>query len=216
MVEWEKAACNTLRANWTMKGLKEIHEGYKIVNAERKLKGERFLIPKWYQKREPAIMNVDITKTSTKEILEAGNLQVGEATLLEGGFPCQGFSMAGKRNIKDPRNQLYKECLRVIKEALPRTFVLENVKGLTSMDGGRVIKKISEDLASCGYQLSWDVHDAADYGIPQHRERVLFIGQRNDMMKLNRDRVSLHMGAFAGHIKYPDWYLKKYKDLFKK
>lgn len=214
MVEWMKDACKTLRCNWTMEGIKNQHVGYQLVNAKRKKQGKKMLLPRWYQKREPAIMEVDITKTSTAEILKAAELEVGEATLLEGGFPCQGFSRAGKQMIDDPRNQLYKKCVRVIKEALPRMFMLENVPGLVSMSKGAIMRQICEDLAACGYQVSWEILNAADYGVPQNRKRVFIIGMRQDLFyadALNKGKnPRLIMGAYKGDIKYPAWFVNRY------
>jgi DNA-cytosine methyltransferase len=194
-----------------MEGLKNMHTGYQMANAERKKKGLKMILPHWYQKREPAILQADITKTSTAEILAAGGLQVGEASLLEGGFPCQGFSTAGARIINDPRNKLYKECVRVIREALPRIFFLENVPGLVSMAKGRIIRQIVKDLAGCGYNISWDILDACDYGVPQHRKRVFINGLRKDVAIFRKNgRMELHMGACPGTEHHPDWFLKKY------
>lgn len=203
MVEWDKYACETLRANWTMKGLQENHAGYEDTGK----------IPDWYQKREPAILQADITKLSTEEILKAGNLRVGETALLEGGFPCQGFSHAkGHRNVEDPRNRLYEECVRVIRGTLPKAFFLENVPGLVSMEKGKIIRMICNDLANSGYQISWDILNAADYGVPQNRRRVFIIGQRNDVgvMSADSDVPQLHIGGSAGPIQHPDWFEKRY------
>jgi site-specific DNA-cytosine methylase len=225
MVEWEKAACDTLRFNWVdrpknWRSLRKKHHEYD--EALKKQLGDKYFDARdgkeeyWWQERPPAIMNVDITKTSTDAILEAAGLRVGEATILEGGFPCQGFSIAGPRMIDDPRNALYKECVRVIGEALPRSFLLENVRGLVSMDKGRIIKQICDDLVSVGYNLTWDVLNAADYGVPQNRHRVMMVGTRNDVMAFDAEtgRTRIHMGAVAGQVTHPDWFRKQYSQLF--
>lgn len=227
-VEWEKAACNTLRANWINRPRdwrEQLARDLKWDEAKRKrLKkklGRKYddaldftweRANYWWQERKPAILNVDITKTSTARILKAGGLQVGEADILEGGFPCQGFSLANSnQRVNDPRNALYKECVRVIHEALPRTFILENVPGLASMAGGKIIRMIMRDLAGIGYNVQWDIHNAADYGVPQNRRRVIIIGLRNDVMLLTKKgRMQLHMGGLPGKISHPEWFLKKY------
>jgi DNA (cytosine-5)-methyltransferase 1 len=180
-VEWEKAACDTLRGNWTKQGFLAWGE-----------KSKEWGKQPWHQKREPVILNADITKLSTQEILDAAGLRIGECSLLEGGFPCQGFSVANSRrdtsdHTKDERNELYKECVRVIREAQPRTFFLENVPGLVSMEQGRVIRLITKDLAECGYTITWNIINAADYGVPQNRLRVFIIGNRNDFAALGAD-----------------------------
>ena len=95
-----------------------------------------------------------------------------------GGFPCQGFSNAGKRIAEDPRNVLYKEMVDVVRHLLPDFVVCENVKGLRSMLGGEVEKKILSDFSEIGYEMNVTVLNAADYYVPQTRERVIFIGNR--------------------------------------
>ena len=96
-----------------------------------------------------------------------------------GGFPCQGFSIANtKRNMEDERNFLYKEMLRIIKDKQPKVFVAENVKGLLSMEKGKVIEMIVKDFEDLGYDVNYEVLNAADYGVPQTRQRVIIIGNR--------------------------------------
>jgi DNA (cytosine-5)-methyltransferase 1 len=192
-VERDKAACETLALNWIK---------------PRGKKGRR----PWHQARDPVIMSDDITQLSTARILEAASLAVGEADALEGGFPCQGFSIAGKQMIADPRNQLYKECVRVIREALPRTFVLENVPGLVSMASGAIMRQICHDLSFAGYDLHWDILDAADFGVPQRRKRVIFIGRRIDALVTNGRRIALVMGAAAGRVSHPTWFERKFPE----
>ena len=197
-VEIDKYACQTLRRNWTDD------------------LGKR-TVPKKYRKWQgiPAIIQEDITKVSTSQILKAAKLRVGEVSLLEGGFPCQGFSTAStkrdKNNYKkDKRNFLYLECVRVIREALPKTFFLENVPGLVSMENGRVIRMIIDDLSKCGYTINWDILNAANYGVPQNRKRVFILGKRVDLMELNGKKVICHIGAVKGGVTHPAWFLKKY------
>lgn len=113
--------------------------------------------------------------------------------LLLGGFPCQGFSMANPfRAPGDERNQLYKEILRILLLKKPKYFLLENVKGLLNMGGydtpqdkkakmGRVVKAILADLAECGYTVKFKLFEIKKYGVPQKRERVIFVGVRTDI-----------------------------------
>ncbi|MBQ4411586.1 MAG: DNA (cytosine-5-)-methyltransferase [Candidatus Methanomethylophilus sp.] len=99
--------------------------------------------------------------------------------VIVGGFPCQGFSIANtKRSMEDQRNFLYKEMLRVIRDKQPKMFVAENVKGLLSMEGGKVIDMIKNDFKEVGYFVDARVLNAAEYGVPQQRERVIIIGNR--------------------------------------
>lgn len=98
--------------------------------------------------------------------------------VVAGGFPCQGFSMAGNRIVDDPRNSLYLEMLEIVKTLQPDFVICENVKGLRSMLNGGVEKKIIEDYKAIGYEMNVTVLCAADYKTPQKRERVIFIGNR--------------------------------------
>lgn len=114
----------------------------------------------------------DITKINSSEMPD-------DIDLVIGGFPCQGFSVANtKRSMKDERNFLYKEMLRVIKEKNPKFFVAENVKGILSMEKGKVIEMIKKDFESLGYKVDARLLNAAEYGVPQARERVVIIGNR--------------------------------------
>lgn len=98
--------------------------------------------------------------------------------VVAGGFPCQGFSMAGNRIEDDPRNSLYREMLEIVNTLRPEFVICENVKGLRSMLGGKVEQKIIDDYAAIGYQMNVATLCAADYYTPQKRERVIFIGNR--------------------------------------
>ena len=114
----------------------------------------------------------DITKIDSSEIPD-------DIDLVIGGFPCQGFSVANtKRSMKDERNFLYKEMLRVIKDKNPKFFVAENVKGLLSMEKGKVFEMIKKDFESLGYKVDARLLNAAEYGVPQARERLVIIGNR--------------------------------------
>lgn len=98
--------------------------------------------------------------------------------LVAGGFPCQGFSMAGNRIVDDPRNSLYKELIEIVRNLKPRFILCENVKGLRSMLHGAVERKIIADFKNIGYEVNVTTLCAADYHTPQKRERVIFIGNR--------------------------------------
>lgn len=114
----------------------------------------------------------DITKIPSDQI--PNNFDI-----LLGGFPCQGFSVANtKRSMEDERNFLYKELLRLIKDKQPKFFVGENVKGLLSMQQGKVIEMIIKDFRALGYEVEYKLLKASDYGVPQNRERVVIIGNR--------------------------------------
>jgi len=99
-------------------------------------------------------------------------------TVLSGGFPCQGFSMSGSRIVEDPRNSLYKDMLDIISRLQPEWIVAENVKGLRSMLKGKVEEKILKDIEALGYTVNVTTLNAADYEVPQKRQRVIFIANR--------------------------------------
>lgn len=119
----------------------------------------------------------DIRDESTKKTLYS-SLSGKHIHLVVGGFPCQGFSMAGHRVITDPRNNLYLEMLEIVKKLQPDFVVMENVEGLRSMLGGKVEAKIISDYKKAGYNINVAVLNSADYGVPQIRKRVIFIGNR--------------------------------------
>lgn len=101
--------------------------------------------------------------------------------LIVGGFPCQGFSMAGHRVVADERNSLYKEMLEIVKKLQPDFVVMENVEGLRSMLNGKVEAKIISDYKEAGYDINVTILNSADYGVPQMRRRVIFIGNRHGL-----------------------------------
>lgn len=97
--------------------------------------------------------------------------------LLCGGFPCQAFSIAGKRGgFEDTRGTLFFEIARIVKQRKPRLLLLENVKGLLSHDKGRTFTTIISTLDELGYDIQWQVLNSKDFGVPQNRERVFIIG----------------------------------------
>jgi DNA (cytosine-5)-methyltransferase 1 len=119
----------------------------------------------------------------TRDIRDIPSEDVPDCEVIVGGFPCQGFSVANwGRTSHDPRNQLYREFVRLVRDKQPQIFVGENVKGLASMDGGAVLAQIVADFESCGYRVQWQIVNSADYGVPQQRRRILIIGVRNDLV----------------------------------
>ena len=126
-------------------------------------------------------VNGDIKSDTTNELFYKTvekQLAGRKLSIVAGGFPCQGFSMAGNRIIDDPRNSLYLELIEIVQKLQPEFVICENVKGLRSMLNGLVEKKIFEDFNTIGYEMSVMTLCAADYYTPQKRERVIFIGNR--------------------------------------
>lgn len=98
--------------------------------------------------------------------------------VIVGGFPCQGFSMAGNRIVEDPRNSLYLDMLKIVEKLQPKILIMENVEGILSMLNGKIVEKIINDFKKIGYVITYKLLNAADYGVPQTRKRVIFIGNR--------------------------------------
>lgn len=97
-----------------------------------------------------------------------------------GGPPCQGYSTVGTRDVNDPRNHLYKEYCRIVERVRPDFFVIENVKGLTTLSGGAFKDDIITRFSALGYKVKFDILNAADYGVPQNRYRAFFVGMKKD------------------------------------
>ena len=103
--------------------------------------------------------------------------ELPEADLYCGGFPCQSFSIAGKRRgFSDTRGSLFFEIMRLVKTRQPKYLFLENVRGLLSHDGRKTFKTILKSLWECGYNAEWQVLNSQDFGVPQNRERIFIIG----------------------------------------
>ena len=151
----------------------------------------------------------EVEKVSAKDLLEEGGkvlklgrcLRIGEVDLVVGGPPCQPFSTAGKRgSVIDPRGSLFMDYIRIIKEIQPRFFVMENVRGLLSAPlrhrphsqrgynypplefdeiSGAALKVVLSEMENLGYKIVYNLLEAADYGTPQNRTRVIFLGSRD-------------------------------------
>jgi DNA (cytosine-5)-methyltransferase 1 len=146
------------------------------------------------------VIDRDIRNVSTNEILKKAKLRVGEATVAIGGPPCQPFSTAGKRlSIQDPQGSLFLQFVRVVEEARPHFFVMENVRGLVSAalkhvgfyerinnqrelapeeKLGSAFEFVMKRLKKTKYSINWGVLNAADFGVPQKRARLIAIGAR--------------------------------------
>ena len=123
-----------------------------------------------YEKHFEGVKNYgDITEINEKEL--------PDFDCLVGGFPCQAFSLAGKRRgFEDTRGTLFFDLARILKEKQPRLFVFENVKGLLSHDKGRTFTTIIATIDELGYDCQWQVLNSKNFGVPQNRERVIIVG----------------------------------------
>ncbi len=121
----------------------------------------------------------------TRDICIIPSSEIPACDVVVGGFPCQGFSIANwGRTSEDPRNQLFKEMVRVVRDKQPRYFVAENVRGLLSMGKGKALHEIERFFSKAGYRVQHHLVNAADYGVPQQRMRLLIAGVRNDLPEL--------------------------------
>jgi len=143
-----------------------------------------------------AVYNLNIdesngeVKIDPRDILKVGENDIPDGDIITAGFPCQPFSNAGNRKgVHDSRGMLYKECLRIVEKKTPKVIVFENVKGLLSskyVDGRNLAEVIIEDLTNMsgvGYDVVHRLVNASDYGVPQNRHRVIFVGIRKDLGK---------------------------------
>ena len=142
------------------------------------------------------VINRDITTIPTSELLEVSGLKAGEVDLVVGGPPCQAFSTAGaRRGLDDFRGNVIIQYLRVVSEIQPRYFILENVRGILSAklnavpdsykeyeeiknEKGSVIRFLANEFRKLGYTISFALFNAANYGVPQIRERVIIFGTK--------------------------------------
>ncbi|MCA8905800.1 MAG: DNA cytosine methyltransferase [Hyphomonas sp.] len=124
------------------------------------------------------VFPVSVTDLSGRDILRATGLKAGEVDVVCGGAPCQGFSLIGQRALDDPRNSLVKDFVRIVSELRPRYFLFENVKGLTVGKHKKFLDEIIGSFDAIGYDilLPWKVLNAADYGVPQDRQRLILLG----------------------------------------
>jgi DNA (cytosine-5)-methyltransferase 1 len=132
---------------------------------------------------EVPVWQKDIAECYGNDILEFCNIQKGELDILDGSPPCQGFSTAGKRNINDNRNDLFKEFVRLIKELNPKIFVMENVSGMAKGSYKGKFNEILKDLKSLDYNVKVKLMNSKWYEVPQSRERLIFIGIRKNLNK---------------------------------
>jgi DNA (cytosine-5)-methyltransferase 1 len=120
-----------------------------------------------------------IQRVLPEDLLTAGGARPGEVDVIVGGPPCQGYSVYNhQRGVHDPRAGLFKEYLRIVAKLRPRWLVMENVSGLTSIAGGGILLEIQEEMGKLGYEVSWKILKAEEYGVPQERRRIFFIANR--------------------------------------
>jgi DNA (cytosine-5)-methyltransferase 1 len=123
----------------------------------------------------------DIAKLSVDEVLQMTGLQPGELDVLDGSPPCQGFSTAGKRQLDDDRNQLFREYVRLLRGLRPKVFVMENVSGMVKGKMKLIFAEVMRGLKASGYRVKCQLMNAMYFNVPQSRQRLIFIGVRDDI-----------------------------------
>lgn len=180
--EIDKYAIQTYERNFNESCNEHAHISKESQQEKRSQRGKRSL-----NKQELLIHNRN-RSTALCDRCRKGHTNYGNATtinaselpdfdLLVGGFPCQAFSIAGKRaGFNDTRGTLFFDIARILAEKRPRHLVLENVKGLLSHEQGKTFQTILGVLADLGYRVEWQVLNSKDFGVPQNRERVFIVG----------------------------------------
>jgi DNA (cytosine-5)-methyltransferase 1 len=130
---------------------------------------------------EADVYHGDIANLSVGKILQRTGLAVGELDILDGSPPCQGFSTVGKREMNDSRNQLFREYVRLLRGLKPKVFVMENVSGMVKGKMKMIFAEIMRELKLSDYQVSARLMNAMYFGVPQSRQRMIFIGVRKDL-----------------------------------
>ncbi len=123
----------------------------------------------------------DVCALTELNALKMSSLKPGELDVLDGSPPCQGFSTAGKREMSDSRNLLFQEYIRLLKVFQPRALIMENVSGMVKGKMKLIFVEILKELKAAGYRVSCRLMNAMFFGVPQNRQRVIFIGTRNDL-----------------------------------
>jgi DNA-cytosine methyltransferase len=152
--------------------------------------------------RHAALIQGDIRQTPTEMILEHAGLRVGQAEIVCGGPPCQGFTTANTNAVHgkyDSRNDLVFEFLRVVREAAPAYFIFENVPGFQQFNKGDYAEKFLHAAYHAFYEMVYGLIDACDYGVPQRRVRFICMGTRRDIALIEGKIATLPAGSCFGH-----------------
>ncbi|MCL1883341.1 MAG: DNA (cytosine-5-)-methyltransferase [Defluviitaleaceae bacterium] len=127
-------------------------------------------------------LNFDCGDVVVGDIRDVHESTIPDHDVLVGGFPCQSFSTVNPtKDPTDDRANLYKEMVRIVKAKKPKIFIAENVKGFMTLQKGKILQRVKEEFEQSGYTVSHSLLNAAEYGIPQRRERVFLVGVNNDL-----------------------------------
>lgn len=144
------------------------------------------------------MLNFDCEQVVCDDICNIPSDEIPDHDVLIGGFPCQSFSTVNP--TKDPfddRANLYKQMVRIAKDKQPKAFIAENVKGLLTLHRGTIIKRVVSEFEEAGYIVSYKLLNAADYGVPQKRERVIIVGIRKDLGRTYTFPVETNKGNWV-------------------
>ena len=123
-------------------------------------------------------LNLDLFKENWLEKF-LNQINFNEVDIIVAGPPCQGFSLTGPRKLDDKRNQLYKAVYDLVSKSKPKAFLIENVKGMATLYKGKVKEDIVKQFSSLGYNVSTKILNSKDFGVPQSRERLFYIGLKD-------------------------------------
>jgi len=166
------AGCGGSSLGYRWAGFNELLAVDFNANVERSFNANFPDVPFWRR---------DITEVTAGEVLSFCGIGKGDLDVLDGSPPCQGFSIAGKRNIQDPRNSLFGDFVRLVSGLRPKVFVMENVPGMAIGTYRGVFNEVLTVLRSTGYSVLCRLMNAANHGVPQSRRRLIFIGVRPDL-----------------------------------
>ncbi|MCQ4141515.1 DNA cytosine methyltransferase [Chryseobacterium sp. EO14] len=231
-IEMNQEACLTIKtraAYHYLKSKKKIKIYYSYIKGEISREELYKNVP---EEILDSVINVEIDDNSIRDIFKKLSLQKQNIDLIIGGPPCQAYSLLGRHqeNIEnDPRNKLYIQYGRFLKEFNPKAFVFENVPGLLSANKGKHFKNLKAYFRKLGYEVYHETLDASDYGVVQARKRIIIIGWKKendfgfpDFEKLKRkytvndafqDLPKLKPGESHQYIKYKEKknnYLEKF------
>lgn len=155
--EWDCSAAQTYEKNFT-------YHPSRPIQRHRDKKGR-------YSTKCPGHQRIDV-----RSISDVPTSDIPDHDLLVGGFPCQSFSIAGKRRgFEDTRGTMFYEIARIVRDKRPTYLLLENVKGLLNHEDGRTFETIMRSIDELGYDAQWQILNSKNYGVPQNRERVFII-----------------------------------------
>ena len=140
----------------------------------------------------------DVATVTGEELMRLAGTR--EVDLIAGGPSCQGFSTHGKRMQDDPRNFLFKHFVRLVDEIRPRMFLMENVRGMLTYEKGAFRRQIEAAFDEIGYRTRFTQVLAADYGVPQLRHRILFIGTRKTTSSFLSPSPRMASSMASGHM----------------